>query len=167
MLQPTSWTRPLQLAVVAMYAAQALFAASVPFWFITTMTQWANTMNERYGAPTPPPGAQAADPMNDTMTAALYVVVVIGIVLALAAIVMALKQWPWAHYAISVFLGLQVLFSVGSLLNVLVPTLIVRATPPAPVVVPELTVALAGVGLLAWMIVAAATRGPWGMRRVS
>lgn len=168
-LQPTSWTRPLQLAVVTLYAAQALFAASVPFWFIATMTQWANTMNERNGPnPTPPPEVQASlNSINDTAAAALYVGVLIAVALAVAAVVLAIKRWTWAHYAIAVLLGLQVLFSLGGLLNVMVPSLILRTLPPGPVMLPELAVTFLGGALLVWMILAAATRGPWGMRRIS
>jgi hypothetical protein len=165
-LQPTSWTRPLQLAVVILYAAQALFAASVPFWFIATMTRWANAMNERYGAgQTPPPGPQS---MNDAATAGLYELVVIGIAISVAAIVMAVRRWTWAHYAIAVLLGLQVLFALFGMLEMALPSLIVGAVLlPLPVVLPELSLVIAGGALLVWMILAAATRGPWGMRRVS
>jgi hypothetical protein len=126
-------------------------------------------MNERNGpSPTPPPEVQASlSSINDTATAALYVGVLIAVALAVAAIVLTIKRYKWAHYAIAVLLGLQVLFSLGGLLNVLMPSLILRTLPPGPVVLPELALIFLGGALLVWMILAAAIRGPRGMRRVS
>lgn len=165
-LEPSSWTAPLQLAVILFYGLQAFFAATVPFWFISTMTRWADAMNARNGPqPTPPPDVQASvTTMNDVATVVLYAGVVVAIVVALAAIVAAVRRSTWAFYAIGALLGVQVMFSLFGLLNVLVPTLIAGVAPPAPVLVPELSIAILGGALLSSMIVARVTRGPWGMR---
>lgn len=48
MTAATSWTRPLQYAVAAWYGVQGLWLALLPFWYISTMTRYADEMNRRY-----------------------------------------------------------------------------------------------------------------------
>src|SRR6476620_3521167 len=122
----TSWTKPMRYLVAAFFLAQALFIGSLPFWYITTMTQWADAMNRQNqqlnpDQPTPPPDLAAN--INAEMTVAFYVVVVVVIVVSVAAVVGSLSRWMPAFYLILGLLCLETLYLVFGALGTLVESL--------------------------------------------
>lgn len=170
----TSWTRPMQYAVAAWYGVQALWVASLPFWYISTMTRFADEMNRRNqqlsaGFPTPPP-----DPMlNNQMTVVFYFVIAVGLAIALAAILVTAWRQIWAFYAILALLGLEATWlGLGTLGSLAISVAVTAAGglsvgPPAWMVWIQLGFGVISAGLFAWMLVAMFQRGPWAMTRVN
>jgi hypothetical protein len=168
----TSWTRPMQYAVAGWYLVQAFWVASLPFWYISTMTRFADEMNRRNqqlnpGIPNPPP-----DPMlNTQMTALFYFAIIVGLVIAVAAIVLAVTRRTWAFYAILVVLGLEAIWLVLGTLGSLAISVAVTAAgglsvgPPAWMVWVQLGLGIVSAALVAWMLVAMFQRGPWAMTK--
>ena len=162
----------MQYAVAGWYLVQAFWVASLPFWYISTMTRFADEMNRRNqqlnpGIPTPPP-----DPMlNTQMTAVFYFAIVVGLVIAVAAIVLAVTRRTWAFYAILVVLGLEATWLVLGTLGSLAISVAVTAAgglsagPPAWMVWVQLGFGVVSAALVAWMLVAMFQRGPWAMTK--
>ncbi|HEY4913229.1 MAG TPA: hypothetical protein VIJ91_04885 [Candidatus Dormibacteraeota bacterium] len=170
--EPTTWTRPLQFAVAGWFALQAAYAASQPFWYISTMTQYANAMNQREqalhpGAPSPPPEALASANGIATVMFAIGIVLVVGV--SVAVIVAAFKRWTWAHYVVMAVLALEFLSSAGGLASTAAFSALAGeyAGPPGWMVALNLVSALVSAALFALMLVAVAQKGPWAMKKVS
>jgi hypothetical protein len=169
----------MRYVVAAFFGVQGLLFATMPFWYIRTMTQWADAMNRQNqvlnpGQPTPPPDLAANIANIDAqMTVAFYVLVVVVIVISLAAVIGALSRWMVAFYLILGLLCLETLYLVFGTLGTLVESLASSALigqsigPPAWMTGAEAAFGLAAAALFAWMLVATVRRGPWAMRRVA
>jgi hypothetical protein len=166
----------MRYLVAAFFAAQALFVGSLPFWYISTMTQWADAMNrlnqqQNPGEPTPPPDLAAN--IDAQMTVAFYVLVIVLLFISFAALVGALSRWLAAFYLILGLLCLETLYLVFGALGTLVESFASSAligqsvSPPAWMTWTEAAFGLAAAALLAWMLVATVRRGPWAMRRAA
>lgn len=165
-LEPSPRTRPLQAMVAAFFTLEGLFSATLPFWFISTMTHYADTMNRRFGTPPPSP-AEAAQlsAMNDQATVAFYVLVGFSLLIAIGAVVAAIRRWMWSYPLIILVLVLEAIFFFMTAANSLLPSLLQPgAPPPAPVLVPAATFLVLGSGLAVWMVLVQARGGPWGIR---
>ena len=169
----TSWTKPMHYLVAAFFGGQALFVGSLPFWYITTMTQWADAMNRQNqqlnpGQPTPPPDLMAN--IDAQMTVAFYVMVVVLLFISIAAVVGALSRWMAAFYLILGLLCLETLYLVFGVLGTLVESLASSALigqsigPPAGMTWTEAAFGVPAAALFAWMLIATVRRGPWAMR---
>jgi hypothetical protein len=171
---PTSWTRPLQIAVIALAVGQILYSVSYPYWSASAWNWWGNIVNAGgeqvhwWGWPLPPPGS-----LHDVLLALLdtYGGPLLTIAIAVAVIVAAIKRWSWAFLVIGVLLALYGLLRAY---NLLVNVILFPALPPppwGPMLMPdvgfEAVFGLAALVLLFYVIVALATRGPWGMRKVA
>jgi hypothetical protein len=172
----TSWTRPMQYAVAGWYSVQALWVASLPFWYISTMTRFADEMNRRNqqlqpGGPTPPPDMMSQ--INTEATVVFYFAIVVGLVIAVGAIVLAVTRRTWAFYAILVILGLEAIWlMLGTLGSLAISVAVTAASglsagPPAWMVWVQLGFGIVSAALVAWMLVAMFQRGPWAMTRVN
>jgi len=166
----------MRYLVAAFFLAQALFVGSLPFWYITTMTQWADAMNRQNqqlnpDQPTPPPDLAAN--INAEMTVAFYVLVVVVIVVSVAAVVGSLSRWMPAFYLILGLLCLETLYLVFGALGTLVESLATSALigqsigPPAWMTWTEAAFGVLAAALFAWMLIATIRRGPWAMRRMA
>jgi hypothetical protein len=171
---PTSWTRPLQIAVIALALGQILYSVSYPYWSASVWNWWGNIVNAGgeqvhwWGWPLPPPGSP-----HDVLLALLdtFGVPLLTVAIAVAVIVAAIKRWSWAFLVIGVLLALYGLLRTY---NLLVNVILFPALPPppwGPVVMPDVgfegVFGLAALALLLFVIVALATRGPWGMRKIA
>jgi len=171
---PTSWTRPLQIAVIALAAGQILYSVSYPYWVASVWNWWGSIVSSGspqvhwWGWPLPPPGS-----LHDVLPALLdtFGGPVLTVAIAVAMIVAAIRRWSWAFLAIGVLLALYGLFRAY---NLLVNVILFPALPPppwGPVLMPdvgfEAVFGLAALVLVLFVIVALATRGPWGMRKVA
>ena len=167
---PTSWTRPLQIAVIALAVAQILYSVSYPYWVASAWNWWDNMVNPGgpqvhwWGWPLPAPGS-----LHDVLLESLdiYGRTVLTVAIAMAVIVAAIKRCSWAFFAIGVLLAL---YATARLYNLLIPQFILFPPPPwGPALEPDAEFeGVFGLGALAlWLcvIVALATRGPWGMRK--
>lgn len=167
---PTAWTSPLQYAVAAWYGVQALWLASLPFWYINVMTQYADAMNRQNqesnpGAPTPPP--ELLSNLDTMARVSFYTGIVVALAITVVLIVAALKRWTWAHYAILVALILEVLWLTFGTVSTLAFSALAGqyVGPPTWMVVIQVGAVVPSLVLLVWMFVALVKRGPWAMKK--
>lgn len=153
MVRTTPWSRSRQVAVIVLFGVQAVYAASLPFWFIDTMTRYANDMNARFGTGTPPPDAAASLSQTNTIATEMFgVFVVLAVAVAVIAITGALLRWRWAYYAIMALLCLEALEGLSSVAGALLPSLLTGAPPPLPVLLPAVIIVVGAGSLFAWMV---------------
>jgi hypothetical protein len=170
--EPTSWTQPLQIAVVARYGAAGLYGLALPFWMqgyiAEVMQRSLQQQQQAYPAgQAPPPGF--ADMMNAIVFGSIWIGAIIGVAIAIVAIVGAIKRWTWAYYVILVLLGFTLLGTVFNLIN-LVAGGALTARQPQPPEFTRIAAYIFGASdtvLFVWMLVALVRRGPWAMNRIS
>jgi len=164
---PTRHTRPLQIAVIAWYAIQAVWAVVIPFYVAGSMRDYVVQVIQEQQARTP--DAQPLPPdliptLSSIVSISLVIAGVFGLAIAVIAIVGAIKRWTWVFYAVIVLLG----FGAISLPFSLAPT------PVAPVPLPlsiqllrwvQFVLGIPGAALFVWMLIAVVRHGPWGMAR--
>jgi len=166
---PTSWTRPLQVAVVVWYAISGIYTLALPFWMGGTMAQIMNQSMQRsaqrYPNTTPPPEFVSA--MTSFMTGVLWIGALFGFALALVAIIGALNRWTWLYYAVMVLLGLGILGVPINLINLArgPSAFTYGVVMPAWVTWESLGHSIVGGALAVAMLYALVKRGPWGMTR--
>lgn len=160
----------MQYAVAAWFGVQALWLASLPFWYINTMTQYADAMNRQNqelnpGAPTPPP--ELMSNLDTMMRVSFYAGIIVGLAIAVLAIVAALKRWTWSYYVILGLLALEVLSLAFGALNTFAFSAVAGqyVGPPAWMVWVQLGAVVPCAGLFVWMLVAVIKRGPWAMKK--
>ena len=169
--EPTSWTRPLQLTVAAFYVLQGLYALSLPLWMSGPITQVVNQSVQRqeqlHPTATPPP-ADFVNTMTSLVGGFLWVAAVIGLVIAVVAVIGALSRWTWVYYVVLVLLGLGAVSLPLNLVNAAGGSAITGTSGislPAWTNWLGLVSGIPGTALFVWMVVALAKRGPWAMRK--
>lgn len=170
---PTSWTRPLQLAVAAWYVWSVIYALSIPLW----MGGMMNTVVDRYIAnqeaihpdqPLPPAGF--TEGMHTSATIGMWLGVAILVAVYAVALIGTSRRWTWIFYAILVLLGLGALLLPLDIFDAAIGQ---RASATSALAMPagyyvfSSIAGLPGVALFAWMLIALLTRGPWAMRRAT
>jgi hypothetical protein len=166
----------MQYLVAALYAVQALFVGSLPFWYIRWMTQWADSMNQQNqrlnpGGPAPPPDLLAN--LDREMTVAFYVAVVVLFAICVLALIGALTRLMSAFYFILGLLCLETLYlgfgAVDSILTSAVSSVFLGQSigPPAWIAWAQVGFAIPSAALFVWMLIATIRRGPWAMRNVN
>ena len=171
--EPTSWTRPLQLAVAGWYVVQGLYSLTLPFWMGGSITQVVNQAIQRQEALSPtasPPPADFLNAITSFVTGILWVGAVIGVAIAAVVVIGALKRWTWMYYAVLVLLGFGAISLPLDLVNALGGSAISSASGfslPSWTYWLGLIVSIPGTALFVWMLVALAQRGPWAMRKVT
>lgn len=172
--EPTSWTQPLQYAVIAYYVLSAIYTLTLPFYMSNVMSQVMNQSIQRQQALNPqatplPPGF--ADMMTGIMNASLVIGVVIGLCLIAVGILATVKRWTWAFYVILVFAGIGVLglfTNTASLISASAFSNVYGGvTLPTWIYGVGLLSSLINTGLFVWMLMALIKFGPWAMRRVT
>ena len=164
----TPLTRRMRYIVASWWAVQAAVVASMPFWYISTMSQWADAMNRQnlqFNSGPPPPDLSN---INSEMTIAFYVSLLIAFAIAGTAAVGALKGWIWAFYAIVAALGLEA-FNLSSSLffNVALGVAFGQSSiGPAWMIWADAVVALPSAALAVWMVVVLRNTGPWAMKKL-
>jgi hypothetical protein len=171
--RPTSWTRPLQLAVIAYYTLTGLYGALSPVFLYGPMRDYLHTIaaqsmrqaqQSNPGASPPPDVTPFFDAMLPWM---LGLSAVFAVAIALVVVIGALSRWRWLYYALIVLLGLGVLglpFTIAGASGV---------TPagggfPGPMLGSSwvsVVFSILGAALFVWMLVALVKRGPWAMTR--
>ena len=171
--EPTSWTRPLQLAVAGWYVLQGAYSLTLPFWMGGSITQTVTQTIQRQQALNPtatPPPTDFINVMTSFVTGILWVGAVIGVAIAALVVIGALKRWTWMYYAVLVLLGFGAISLPLDLVNALGGSAISSASGfslPSWTYWLGLLVAIPGTALFVWMLVALAKRGPWAMRKVT
>lgn len=171
--EPTSWTRPLQLTVAAFYVLQGVYALSLPFWMSGPIAQVVNQSIQRQEQLHPtasPPPADFVNTMTSLVGVFLWVAAVIGLVIAVVAVIGALSRWTWVYYVVLVLLGLSAVSLPLNLVNAAGGSAIAGTSGislPAWTYWLSLASGIPGAALFVWMVVALAKRGPWAMRKVT
>ena len=167
--KPTSWTRPLQIAVAAWFAISALWGVGWTVLTFATAQDYTRQTALRQAARSPalyPDPAQYASTMSTIAAVSVVVVVTIVSILSLVAIVSALRRWTWAYYALLGWQGLSIASIPFSVVNALGRG--ASGTLP-PILEAEqwadIAYGVVGMGLFAWMLVALLRRGPWATTR--
>jgi hypothetical protein len=171
--EPTSWTRPLQYAVIAWYVWSILFSLSEPFWAGGMMSNIFNQSFQRQQQLNPevsPPPAELVNAMTSLMTVSMWVTVVIYAAVFAVIIAGAWNRWVWMYYVVLVLLGLtSVLLPVQIIDAFIAPSLGsamgLNMTMPSWLYPVALGTGVLAVGLFVWMLVGLIKRGPWAMRR--
>jgi hypothetical protein len=171
--EPTSWTRPLQLAVAGWYVLEGLYALSLPFWMGGPVAQAMNQSIQRqqqlYPTVSPPP-ADFTNVMTSMVGAALWLSAVFGLGIAIVAVIGALQRWTWIYYAVLVLLGLGAISLPVDVVDALGGSAVSAASGfslPAWTYWLGLGSAIPSTALFIWMLVALVKRGPWAMRKVT
>ncbi|MHB8610939.1 MAG: hypothetical protein ACYDAL_00730 [Candidatus Dormibacteraceae bacterium] len=171
--EPTSWTRPLQIAVAAWYALQGLYALTLPFWMSGPMSQAMDQAIRRQQQLNPassPPPADLANAMTSFVGVALWVGAVIGVVIAAVVVIGALGRWTWIYYVVLVLLGFGAISLPLNVVNAVGGSSITAASGfslPGWTYWLGLLTSIPGTALFVWMLIAMIKHGPWGMRRVT
>jgi hypothetical protein len=156
--EPTSWTRPLQLAAAALFAAEAVYSVVISLIYVnpTTMRRVMEAQGTRI-----PQGTDVETLVNISVAFALGVVVVIAI-LELVAAAGSYLGWRWMFWVALVLFGLG---SIGALTNI--SSLIRPETSPIPVwgVAISEVFSIASLGLFVWLLVAVIKFGPWALKK--
>ncbi|HEY0830480.1 MAG TPA: hypothetical protein VGE99_05005 [Candidatus Dormibacteraeota bacterium] len=171
--EPTSWTRPLQLAVAGWYVLEGLYALSLPFWMGGPMSQAINQSIQRqqqlYPTVSPPP-VEFTNAMTSMMGGILWVSALFGLVIAIVVVVGALQRWTWMYYVVLVLLGFGAISLPVDVVDALGGSAVSAASGfslPAWTYWLGLASAIPSTALFIWMLVALVKRGPWAMRKVS
>jgi hypothetical protein len=170
--ESTSWTQPLQIAVVARYVASGLYGLALPFWmqgYMSAVMQRSLQQQQRAYPPgqAPPPGF--VDMMNSIATGSIWIGAIIGVALAVVAIVGAVKRWTWAYYLVLVLLGFTLLGTMFNLINLAAGGALTSRQPQPPEITRVIAYIFGAIDtvLFVWMLVALVRRGPWAMKRIS
>jgi hypothetical protein len=166
----------MRYLVAAFYAVQAIFLGSMPFWYIQTMTQWADAMNKQNqqlnpGGPSLPP--DLAGNINNEMTVAFYLAIFVLVAICVLTLAGALSRFMWTFYVILGLLCLEALylgFSAGeSIVTSLVSSAFLGQSigPPSWMIWAEVGFAIAAAALFVWMLIAMIRTGPWAMRNAA
>lgn len=162
----------MQYLVAGWYGLQVLWVATLPFWYISTMTQWADAMNRQNqqlnpGGPTPPP--DLVSNTNTVATAVFYLVIVVFFAMAMTAIVGALRRWTSAYYVILALLGLEALWLALGVVSTLAMSALIgpSVSPPASMIWAEIGFGIPSAALFVWMLMTLFRIGPWAMKNVT
>jgi hypothetical protein len=168
--EQTSWTQPLQIAVVARYLASGLYGLALPFWmhgYMSAVMQRSLQQQQQAYPPGqgPPPGF--TDMMNSIVTGSIWIGAIFGLALTVVAIVGAVQRWTWAYYLIVVLLGFTLLGTVFNLINLAAGGALTSRQPQPPEFTRVAAYIFGAIDtvLFVWMLVALVRRGPWAMRR--
>ena len=175
--QPTSWTRPLQVAVAVWYGLQAIYSVTIPFWMSGPMSQAITQSIQRQQQLQPtvsPPPAEFVDSMNSmmsaVMTSALWIGAVIGVAISVVVVIGAMKRWTWVYYVVLVLLGLSAVSLPVNAVSVFTGPAMASASGfslPLWTYWLGFLLSVPAAALFVWMLVALIKRGPWAMTRVA
>jgi len=149
--EPTSWTRPLQLATAAVLAAQAVY---------TTVSTLLTVNHDSVLKGLTESGSKIPEGMTEDQFVSIglitiYVFVALISVGELCGAAAAFFGWRWAFWVLLVVEGL---FSLGAVIG------LVSFTRSIDAAIGEV-ISLLNIAIFVWMIVAVAKFGPWAMKR--
>jgi hypothetical protein len=156
--EPTSWTRPMQLAAAALFVVEAVYSVAVSVTFINHDSMLKAIQAQ---GTTIPSGTGVDTVINIAIFSTIAVAVVIAI-LELVAAVGSYLGWRWIFWAALVLFGFG---GLGALLNL--PSLFKPSASPIPLpglLVSEL-MSILSLALFIWMLIGVIKFGPWAMKK--
>ena len=156
--EPTPWTRPMQLGVVAFFVIEVLFSIITSALFINHDSMLKVLQAQGTSIP------QGTD-VNTVVSISIVFAWVVTVVIAAIELVAALGsylRWRWMFWVVLVLLGIG---SIGAVTNI--NTFAHPQTSPVPtwgVAISEL-LAIVSLGLFIWMLIGAIRYGPWAMKK--
>jgi hypothetical protein len=175
--EPTSWTRPLQLAIIALTVVGDLnVLALLPYLsdYIRVVSRRSIEISLASQPQTPSSDeirAQALAVADAIGTWVVVLTIVIAVLWLLLTLFGALRRWTWFYWLLVVIFGLSILGIPQQVLQVLgVGTSGAAGQPaflePLPNALLGLAVAICQLAIFVWMIVAYRKFGPWATRNV-
>lgn len=163
--RPTSWTKPLQITLAAVYGLQGVYAISAPFWLAGALDQSMRRAALQQAQESPglyPDPNQYADAMGTFGAVILGIIVLFGLAIVAVVLIGTWRRWTWMYYTVLVLLAFQILGLPDQVAGVAglfrdQPTF---QLPPAAFVLGIIS-GLIATALFAWMLVALLRRGPW------
>lgn len=156
--EPTSWTRPMQLATAAIFAISAVLNTAMTFVFVNHDTTLKAILagNQQYPAGTD---------IEDVVNAAMVITYVGAVAFDLLYLFIALgsyRGWRWMFWLALVAFALGGLGAFTNLSALAKPS--ESAYPFASLVIDEIG-GIVSLGMFVWMLIAVVKRGPWAMRK--
>ncbi len=156
--EPTSWTRPMQLAAAALLTVEAVTTIAVYVLFYNHDA--AKKALEASGRQIPS-GTTEDQLIAFSIAAAIAVAVALGLIELFGALG-AFVRWRWAFWYVIVLMGLGSLSGIVGLYSLFRPS----SSPfPLGAILLQEVLALAAIPMFIWMLIAVITRGPWAMKR--
>ena len=158
--QPTSWTRPMQLAAGGYLIINSLISIATSLLFQQVIRDAALKSIQTSNPNLSPEAAHQA--VNISVAFGVGLGIIFSILFLLLGVISIIRRWAWVFY---VDLGLLALFSlgvIGSLLNLSNP----NSPNPAGLTALNLVSGLIALALFAWLLVGRVQRGVWACTRV-
>jgi hypothetical protein len=155
--EPTSWTRPLQLATAAYLAVGAVYSIVTTALFLNAAAIERAIRSSNASVP--------SDQVQQAVTFSLLFGWIFVLVIAAISVLLAVGSflgWRWVSWAALVWLGLN---SIAVLTNLSALGNSGAQPQPVGVTAGSLVLSLIALALFVWLIVAAVRYGPWAMRK--
>jgi hypothetical protein len=156
--EPTSWTRPMQLAAAGVFALEAVLAVALSVLFINhdSMLRVLRAQNTQF-----PAGTSVDSVVNLAIGFTIGTVVFIA-VLELVAAVGSLRGWRWMFWAALILFGFGGLGTFSNLSSFARPD----STPmPTGALAVSEVLSVADLALFVWLLVGVIKFGPWAMKK--
>ena len=155
--EPTSWTRPMQLAAAGFFVVEAVYSIVTSAIFINhdTMVRVLQAQNN----------LPAGSDVNQIASISLFFAwafVVVFAILWLVAAVGSYLGWRWMFWVALVLFGLGAIGALTNLANFANPD---RTQVPLWGTAISEVFGIASAALFVWLLVGVITRGPWAMKR--
>jgi hypothetical protein len=163
--RPTSWTRPMQVAVAASLIISTIVNLASDFIFADDVRRTAalQVTKQFQASGQPVTDASIKSAVDLGMTIAIVFGVIIGLVFVGLAILTLGKPRTWVFWVNVVFLALG-LFGLLSAVTSFTDS--ANASIPANLRPVSLVLGLVDAGLLAWLVVGLSRSGPWAQEKV-
>lgn len=157
--EPTSWTRPMQLAAAALLAVEAAVSvvADVLFYNHDAVKRALEAQGTQI-----PANTTEEQLIGITIGFAIAFAVFFGLIEIFGAVA-AYLGWRWAFWYVLVLMGLG---SIAALFGLYGLTRSSSSPLPLGVIIFEELLAVAAIPMFVWMLVGVITRGPWAARKV-
>jgi len=156
--EPTSWTRPMQLATAAIFVISALANTAMTFIFVNhdTTLKAILAQNQQY-----PAGTDIEDVVSTAILITYVAAAFFGLLYLFIAVGSYLR-WRWMFWVALCAFGLGGLGAFTNLASLARPSQ--SAYPIAALVIDEIG-GIISLGMFVWMLIAVIRRGPWAMRK--
>jgi hypothetical protein len=155
--EPTSWTRPLQLATAAYLVLAVIESVLSTALFLNSAAIARATQASSPGLS----DDQVRQAASLALTLGWASVIVFSLVMLFLAVASYLG-WRWVFWVDLVWLALS---SIGVVTGLISLSNSAVQSMPVPAIVVSFLFSLAALALLVWFIIAATRFGPWAMRK--